>query len=330
MDNSDIDHSSVATIIVNYKTAAMVCRALDSLAQERTYLPYLSVVVIDNQSPDNSFDHIQQYIQDKNYDNWADVILAEKNGGYAYGNNLGFDYYNSKTKVPQYYWLLNPDTYLRTKACLTLVKFLNTNGAGICGSRLEDTDGTPQVSTFNFPNTISEVLSGFSLGILDKLFARHRVTRNITDKREDVDWVAGASLMVHQSVFNTVGKMDDKYFLYFEEVDYCLQVQRAGFKCWYVPESRIVHEVGAATGISDVRKAQPRRPKYWFDSRRRYFLKNHGYLHLIIADIGWIIGYSMWCIRKRLTSPLDLANQPPKYLQDFIRNSVFNLYHLKK
>lgn len=334
MENNDVNHSQVATIIVNYNTGAMVCRALDSLAKERTYLVNLSVVVVDNQSPNDSFSQIKQHIEKQSYGAWAKIILAEKNGGYAYGNNLGFSYYKNKYKDKpspiEYYWLLNPDTYLRPKACLNLVNFLSTTDGAICGSRLEDPDGTPQISTFNFPNTISEILSGFSLGVLDKLFARYRVTRALTDTRETVDWVAGASLMIHQSVFKRVGLMDDKYFLYFEEVDYCLQVQRAGFKCWYVPESRIVHEVGAATGISDVRKRQPRRPTYWFDSRRRYFLKNHGFITLILADFGWTIGYIFWCLRKRLTSPKDLDNQPPKYLQDFVRNSIFNVARLKK
>ena len=76
-------------------------------------------------------------------------------------------------------------------------------------------------------------------------------------------------------MFDAVGLFDEEYFLYFEELDFCLQAHRAGFRCWYVPESRIVHFVGQASGVTGERAAARRRPGYWFDSRRRLFVKDH-------------------------------------------------------
>lgn len=321
----------VAVIIVNYGTAELTCRALDSLAREREHLPKINVVVVDNCSPDNSFDVISSKIQNSQYQEWASAVLAGKNGGYAYGNNLGFSYFlTSEDKQPDYFWLLNPDTYLRENAGAALLSFVETKGDVIAGSRLEDDDGTPQVSTFNFPSWQSDSLDGFSLGVLDRMFKSWRTTRDIVDQPEKVDWVAGASLLIPMNIFNNIGPMDDDYFLYYEEVDYCLQIQRAGYDCWYVPQSRVVHEVGAATGISDVRKMQPRRPSYWFESRERFFRKNFGILHLLMADLGWMIGYCVWLARKFFTDRADIKRQPPRLLRDFLQHSILNPFRSRR
>src|SRR5204863_2390861 len=105
------------------------------------------------------------------------------------------------------------------------------------------------------------------------------------------DWVAGASMIVRKAVFDAIGLMDDEYFMYFEEVDFCLRARRAGWPCWYVPASRVVHLVGQTSGVTDTRQVTKRRPKYWFDSRRRYFLVNHGAVKTALADLVWTAGY---------------------------------------
>ncbi|MFT5083615.1 MAG: N-acetylglucosaminyl-diphospho-decaprenol L-rhamnosyltransferase [Lentisphaeria bacterium] len=329
--SSAINENYVAVIIVNYKTATLALKALKSLANERQFLPNLKTVVVDNQSPDDSFSQLQNFIAENDYSSWVKAELAEKNGGFAYGNNVGIATYQASfqkadKREPNFYWLLNPDAFLRPQAGVKLVEFLGQYPNAIGGSRLEDADGTLQLSTFNFPSAMSEILAGFGLGILDRIFSRHRVLRNNVDKPEKIDWVAGASLMIPIDIFNRVGPMDDDYFLYFEEVDYCLQIQRAGYDCWYIPESRVVHEVGAATGISDTRKKQPRRPQYWFESRQRYFRKNFGVWATLIADAGWATGYALWCARKYFTDREDFDRQPPMMLRDFLRYSSLKFW----
>ncbi len=317
---------AIAVVIVNYKTAQLVNRALDSLLLEREFLPQLSVIVVDNDSPDDSLAQLHNYVSAKQYGDWVHVFSSGKNGGYAYGNNVGFEKIESLKLAPEYIWMLNPDTYLRPKAGYELVAFLQQHPHAIAGSRLEDADTTPQVSTFNFPSVLSEVLSGFGLGALDKLFHSHRIVRDIVDNREEVDWLAGASMMIPSQAIALIGGLDERYFLYFEEVDYCLAMRKAEYHCWYVPESRVVHEVGASTGISDIRGKQPRRPQYWFESRRYYFGKNLGPLSHALADVGWMLGYTTWILRKKLTASKDLHCQPPHLLGDFWRNSVLNLF----
>ncbi len=126
--------------------------------------------------------------------------------------------------------------------------------------------------------------------------------------------------MIRREVFEAVGLLDEAYFMYFEEVDFCLRAARAGWRCWYVPASRVVHLVGQSSGVTDPR-LRKRRPAYWFESRRRYFVKNHGAVVAMLADAAWAAGFAVWRVRRFLQRRQD--NDPPKLLLDFIRHSVF-------
>jgi GT2 family glycosyltransferase len=91
-----------------------------------------------------------------------------------------------------------------------------------------------------------------------------------------VDWVTGAAMMIRKEVLSEVGLLDDGYFLYFDEVDFCFRARQAGWPAYYVPDSVVTHLQAQATGITDDRKDKRRYPDYWFDSRRRFFVKNRG------------------------------------------------------
>lgn len=312
-------NEQVAVVMVNYRTPSHVCEAIDSLHSERQVnLPNLELYVVDNHSEDDSVETIAAHIQHHRY-NWVNLIEAERNGGYAYGNNLVLR--QLQKSQCDYIWFLNPDTKLRVGAGLELISSLKDNSKIIVGSRLEDDDGTPQVSCFNFPNPANEFLATLELGFLQRLFKSKMVVQPIANQPVRCDWLAGASFAMSREVFDAIGLMDEEYFLYYEEVDYLLSAYRKGFYCWYVPSSKVMHAVGASTGISDQRKKAKRRPKYWFDSRRRYFLKNYGAGTLALADLGHMLGSLGLYIRAKLTEPSRLHNRPPHYLRDFFNNS---------
>jgi hypothetical protein len=115
--------------------------------------------------------------------------------------------------------------------------------------------------------------------------------------------------------------MDEQYFLYFEETDFCLHARRAGWSCWYVPASRVMHIAGQSTGVTNRDGPPRRRPQYLFDSRRRYFVKNHGLGYAALADVAWSVGLASWRLRRRLQRKPD--PDPPSLLADSVRNSVF-------
>lgn len=306
--------------MVNYCTPNHVCRSIECLTQERNKGWDLRLRIVDNKSPDSSLELMRNFVSSKNLE-WVEIIAAEHNGGYAYGNNLALQNVLAEQAEVDYIWFLNPDTEPRPGAAAALIEFLQKNPRTIVGSRLEDDDGTPQISHFNFPGLVSEFLSTAKLGILDRLFESKRVVRRLVDEAVPSDWLAGASFMMTSDVLKELGPMDQAYFLYFEEVDYLLAANNKGVQCWYVPSSRVVHAVGASTGISDSRRKVGRKPKYWFDSRRRFFIKNYGALGLVCADLAHFFGYSSWYLRSRLLKPRVLENQPPRYIRDFVANS---------
>ena len=135
-----------------------------------------------------------------------------------------------------------------------------------------------------------------------------------------VDWVSGASLIVRSEVFRQVGLLDERYFMYYEETDFCLRANRAGWECWYVPASRVVHLSGQASG-GVAAAARKRVPAYFFDSRRWYFVKNHGPVRAAMADAAYAGTYALWRVRRWVQRKPD--NDPPRLLSDIVRNSVF-------
>lgn len=314
--------ASILVVVLNYRTAELTVACLRSIAPHVPLLPNMHVVVTDNASGDGSAERIGKVIAGENMSSWATLMPLPKNGGYAYGNNAAVRPALASKNPPEYVLLLNPDTVLRPNAIQALVSFMRAHpDCGIAGSRLEDPDGTPQTSAFNFPNAWAELDRGLQLGFVAKLLETKLVVRPIPDQACAVDWVAGASMLVRREVFDHIGLIDEAYFLYFEEVDFLLRAKRAGFETYYVPDSRVVHHVGASTGVSNHRVAAKRVPDYWWDSRRRYFLKNHGPIGAAAADVAWLLGFSLHTLRQRVAPKH--ANDPPHVLEDFVRNGVW-------
>jgi hypothetical protein len=308
-------------VIVNYRTPNLTIDSLRSLVSEVQALPGTRVVVTDNKSGDGSVEQIGTAIETEGWSEWASLMPLERNGGFAYGNNAAIRPALHSTNPPPYILLLNPDTIVRPRALQVLVDFMNKHpDVGIAGSRLEDPDETPQRSAFRFHTAFSELDFGLRLGIVSKLLSKWVVAPPVSDETYQTDWVAGASMIIRREVFEAAGLMDEDYFMYYEEMDFCLQAKKAGWSCWYVPESRVVHLVGQSSGVTDTKRPPKRLPQYLFDSRRRYFIKNYGWLYAALADHAWASGFALWRLRRVIQRKPD--NDPPKVFGDFLRNSV--------
>lgn len=309
-------------VIVNYRTPGLTIDCLRSLVSEVRSLPGTRVIVTDNASGDESVEKIGAAINTEGWSDWVSFQPLERNGGFAFGNNAAIRPVLQSTNPPPYILLLNPDTIVRPDALKELVDFMNEHpDVGIAGSRLEDPDGTPQHSAFRFHTVFSELDFGLRLGVISKLLAKWDIAPPISEEICQTDWVAGASMIIRREVFEAAGLMDEEYFMYYEEMDFCLQAKKAGWSCWYVPQSRVVHLVGQSSGVTDTKRPPKRLPQYWFDSRRRYFLKNYSWLYTALADILWASGFALWRLRRVIQGKPD--GDPPKILSDFLRNSVF-------
>jgi hypothetical protein len=312
--------TELAVVIVNYRTAGLAIDCLRSLEGEVAACPGTRVVVVDNASADRSAERIDGAIAAEGWAEWASLLPAEENGGFAAGNNAAIRRLLADPEPPRWILLLNPDTIVRAGALARLLDAARGRPrAGIVGSRLEHPDGTLQQSTFRFHSVLTELDGGLRLGAVSRLLRRWSLVFPQPDAPCRADWVSGASMLVRRDVFETVGLLDEGFFLYFEEVDLCRRAARAGWECWHEPASRVVHLVGQSTGV-DLGGPARRLPGYVLESRRRYFVKNHGFAYAVAADLAWLAGHLAWRLRMRLQRRPDRA--APGLLGDFLRHSA--------
>ncbi len=310
----------VAVVIVSYRCAELTVACLRSIERERRATPGVTIraVVVDNASGD--LPALEDAVRTCGWSSWVSLLAAPRNGGFAYGNNLGIEH-ACRAAPPAYVQLLNPDTEVRPGAIGTLVRFLEAHPeAGIAGSSFETPDGREWPLAFRFPTLASELDAGLKFGLITRLLGPWVVPRRMSRMAEPVDWISGASMLIRPKVLEAIGGLDENYFLYFEETDFCRRARGAGFATWYVPESRVMHIIGQSTSIADWRERPARLPGYWFESRRRYFAATFGIRHAILVDLVAVLAHALGsCKRVALGRA---GTGVPHFLRDLIRHSV--------
>lgn len=313
---SDLD---IAVVIVSYKSAQLTINSILSIARERTIQGLsIRVFVVDNASGD--LDALSQALAIHDWTSWVTLIDAPKNGGFAYGNNLGIKH-AYKTGSPSYIYLLNPDTEVRAGAIGSLVSFLEAHpSAGIAGSGIENADGSEWSIAFRFPTLLSELSGGLGTGLVSRLLRRWEVPQRMSRTAQPIDWVSGASMMLRPALLTAIGGLDENYFLYFEETDLCFRASKAGFSTWYVPEARVMHLEGQSTKVNERNVRPTRLPQYWFESRRRFFARNYGIRHAVLIDIVAVCARSLGWLKRVLLGRRRTA--VPYFIRDLLRHSV--------
>jgi N-acetylglucosaminyl-diphospho-decaprenol L-rhamnosyltransferase len=308
-------------VIVAYKLAPMTLDCLASIEPELASLPPTQVWVVDNDSPDGAGQQVADGIKARGWHHWAELIQSPGNNGFAAGNNVAFRRALAQEPQAPFLLMLNPDTLVRPGALRLLLDFVQARPeVGMAGGRSEDRDTTPQVCAFRFPSLLSEVLLHTGLGILDRIFAGHLTSIGIPEQPARVDWVSGAFVLMRRQVLEQLGLMDDGFFLYFEETDYMHRAHKAGLQCWHVPSSRVVHLVGQSSGVTE-RKVAPRRlPPYWFESRRRYFVRHQGRAYTAFMDLCLALIIPVTRLRHSLQGKT--GSTAPYFVRDLLRHSA--------
>jgi GT2 family glycosyltransferase len=285
-------------VIVNYRTAGLAIDCLRSIAGRAGSSPRLRVVVVDNASGDGSVGKLRAAIDADGWSGWVELIASDRNGGFAAGNNLAISREMSRApadRVP-YVLLLNPDTVIHPDAISTLVDFMEQHPrAGIAGSRIEDGKGRVAGSARRFPSPLGELEAAARCGPVTRLLRRHTIPMAESASPMVCDWVSGAAMILRTEMLEAVGLFDDGYFLYYEETDLCRRAVSGGWQVWFVPGSRVVHHEGSSTGI---RNWNRRRPRYWYESRRRYFVNAFGAWGWVLTDVCWAAGRLIWTAQK--------------------------------
>jgi GT2 family glycosyltransferase len=286
----------VAAIVLNYRTPELAANcarsALECLDPERDV-----VLVVDNESGDDSEEKLRAQLATVTRPE-VRVLATGRNGGFAFGNNAGI-----RAVTARAYLLLNSDTLVRPGAIETLYRFLESHPrVGLVGPRLEWEDGEVQQSGFRFHRPITELIAGSATGPITRALARWDVPLEVSSEPRRVEWASFAAIMIRAEVTRAIGGLDEGYFMYFEDADYCLAAARAGFETWQEPAARVVHLRGQSSPVKRLHAAKRRLPRYYYASRARYFRKNFGAAGWLAANLLWTAGRCVSWLRESLGS----------------------------
>jgi N-acetylglucosaminyl-diphospho-decaprenol L-rhamnosyltransferase len=239
--STEPDRSSsadVIAIVVSYNSADDLPACLASLNAQRGVS--LRVHVVDNASSDQSAERVRREFP------WAQLTANDRNVGFARANNQVLE-----TEIADDYALVNPDAVVPPDAVTTCVRYLREHpDAGVVATRLISPDGTLQPSTHSFLSLWN--LFGETLG-LDHLLPRLRLVSSLHmpwfghDRIAEVDWLAGAFLVIRGEVVRSVGAFDPSFFMYGEEMDWCKRIRNAGWSIVFLPEPDVVHAGGRSS-----------------------------------------------------------------------------------
>lgn len=302
-------------VVLNYRTADMTIDAVEAARKALAGMEGYRIDVVDNDSGDGSYEKLAEAKQSRGWDD-VQVMPSGHNGGFGAGNNFAMRKALASEDPPDYIYLLNSDAFPAPDAIRILLDFMDANPkVGFSGSYIHGTDDKPHLTAFRFPSVASEALSGFRLGFVSRFLRGAEVPiRPMPTETREVDWLAGASMMMRRECLEDIGLFDETFFLYFEETDLCRRAQLAGWPTWYVVESKVAHVGGASTGNQKYDRPMP---TYWFDSRRHYFVKNHGAAYTWMANLVHAVGLTTLRLRSFLQRKENELHV--NFLRDFSR-----------
>ena len=225
----------LSLIIVTYNSCKYIKRCLDSALESILPFDEYEIIIVDNHSTDKTFDIINHFRNSK-----IKIIKENSNTGYSKAVNKAVERANFSNIL-----ILNPDTIVMKNTIPELFQLLSRNGIGVTGAKLLNSDGTFQVSSRrHFPTLIilfPRVLRLNHIFKKNNFFGKYNYTYLNNDKEALVDSVSGACMMFSKDIFNAVNGFDERFFLYFEDTDFCLKVKSLGFKIAYCPKAEAVH-----------------------------------------------------------------------------------------
>ncbi len=290
--------SGIAISILNYRTAELTVSCLDSVLADIGDVGG-EVVVVDNASGDGSADRIAAWIAE-HPDAPVRLIRSAVNGGFSAGHNQGI-----AATTAEYVLLLNSDAELRPGCLRSLcAEAGRLSDAGILSARIEDASGAAQVSCFRDHTVISELIRGAALGPVTRLFQRWDVPLGPDPDPERIQWAAFACVLLKRSMIDRIGPLDEGYFLYFEDVEYCRRARTNGWRIGIVPDARAMHHEGGSTGVQDNTATRRPRPGYHYASRSRYFAQAYGRFGLWAANLAWTLGRVLARVRLLFGQPV--------------------------
>jgi GT2 family glycosyltransferase len=287
----DQSQSSVDVLIVNYRSYDELGRCLESLDAQRTALQ--RVVVVDHESDADAVAQLARRFP------WASVIERATNEGFATGINLA-----ARSTHAAYLLLLNPDCVVAPSTCDVLRDLLDRHpDVAVAGPRIKNADGSVQPSARRFPGLTTAIAGRSSW--LTRVLPGNPLSKHNLPARElsasspvEVDWVSGACMLVRRVAYEAVGGLDEGFFLYWEDADFCRRLKRAGWRTMYVPSTSAIH-VGARSSRHAARASL----EAFHKSALRLYRKHTGPLGqlltpLVFAGLQFRLAFMKWRVRR--------------------------------
>lgn len=224
-------------VVLNYNTHKITIDCLKSVLDKKWHIK-LKVVVVDNASTDGSVEKIKKEFPE------IEVLKNKKNVGFARGNNTALRKYYKSYK---YSLLLNSDTLVKSKALDKLLCFARENNTGITSCMLKDVSGKFQANGGNLPKPLAVFSWISNFDDIFKLPSYQERSKKYFKKERNIGWVSGTVMLIKKEVIDKIGFMDEKIFMYGEDVDYCWRARKAGFKIGWTNEAVVTHIGGASS-----------------------------------------------------------------------------------
>lgn len=294
----------LSVVIVSWNVRALLERCLTSL--ERTRLGHAwqcEVIVVDAASTDGSPDMVRRSFP------WVQLVTSDVNLGFTRGSNLGVAQSSGR-----YLLLLNPDTEARENAVSEMFAYMEGHpDVGVLGPRLLFPDGGVQPSRRRFPTLATALIESTVLQQWlphSSILQRYYVQDHSDDEEQDVDWLVGACLVIRRAAWEQTGPLDEHFFMYSEELDWCKRAKQSGWRVVYLPTATVVHHEGQSSA-----QVVAARHIYFQSSKVLYFRKHHGapaaealrffllatYVFQLVREASkWLVGHKRPLRRERV------------------------------
>jgi N-acetylglucosaminyl-diphospho-decaprenol L-rhamnosyltransferase len=291
----------VSVIVVSYNTRDILSKCLQELL-DKSGEEDMEVFVVDNNSSDNSADMVAKHFPQ------VQLIANSENLGFAAANNQAW-----QRSTGDFILLLNPDAYIKKNAVNIARRFLESHPeCGLCGGRLVNLDGELDPSARRFPNAWYKL---FTITGISAKFARSNIFNSYNfggfshDQPIEVDWVPGTFTMYRRKMLEETGLFDERFYIYYEETDLCLNAKRNGWKVYFTPDAEVLHIGGACSKTRTDKDYDPAASQvliFRMCSEWLYFRKNYGPLSVLTnAGVEWCwhgLRYLVNCIPGRTNS----------------------------
>jgi hypothetical protein len=281
----------LSVIVLNYGTPELAIAAARSALADLEAIEG-GVVLVDNASPDDSVARLTAWRATLAETAPIRIVRSPGNLGYAGGNNVGI-----KTSAADFYVLLNSDTLVKKGTFGAMLAGMDADPKlGILGPKIVDETGREQVSRFRRHSPLGEFVEATGTDIFYRLF-RSAVVPIFPGEAAAHDWIGFPCVMLRGRMVDDIGLLDEGYFLYFEDGDYCRRAAKAGWRIGHTAKGEVAHFIGGSSKIEEKRLAGKRLPAYYYASRTRYFRKWYGGAGYVAANLLWYLGRAASLLR---------------------------------